>query len=250
MFGMGGFQLLPFYDAVPSARPHPPPDRRRALRRLRGRRLRPRHRPGRRLRRHPRAGRHQPRHRRWSRALNAGIPLVAIVGDTNRDHSWKNMTQEARQLEILRPAVKEVIRVESPRAHPRAVRRAFAVGHLRPPRPRGARRAGGRRPRRVRVRRRRLLGRPDATLQVPARRTRPDAADVERAAALLAGAERPLILVGGGIHLSGRYAALLALAEAARHPGRAHPQRQGLASPAPTRSRSGSSAATAASPTS
>ena len=30
-------------------------------------------------------------------ALNAGIPLVAIVGDTHRDHSWKNMTQEARQ---------------------------------------------------------------------------------------------------------------------------------------------------------
>ena len=38
-------------------------------------------------------------------SLNAGMPLVAIVGDANREHAWKNMTQEARQIEILRPAV-------------------------------------------------------------------------------------------------------------------------------------------------
>jgi hypothetical protein len=25
--------------------------------------------------------------------LNGGIPIVAIAGDTNRLHSWKNMTQ-------------------------------------------------------------------------------------------------------------------------------------------------------------
>ena len=42
-------------------------------------------------------------------SLNAGTPLVAIVGDSHRGHSWKNMTQESRQLEILRPAVKEVL---------------------------------------------------------------------------------------------------------------------------------------------
>ena len=45
-------------------------------------------------------------------SLNGGTPVVAIVGDTHRAHSWKNMTQEARQLDILRPAVKEVLRVE------------------------------------------------------------------------------------------------------------------------------------------
>ena len=45
-------------------------------------------------------------------SYNAGVPIVAIVGDTHRDHSWKNMTQETRQVEMLRPAVKEVIRVE------------------------------------------------------------------------------------------------------------------------------------------
>ena len=44
--------------------------------------------------------------------LNAGAPMIALAGDTNRAHSWKNMTQECRQVEILRPAVKELMRVE------------------------------------------------------------------------------------------------------------------------------------------
>src|SRR5207249_1648085 len=52
--------------------------------------------------------------------LNAGTPMIALAGDTNRAHSWKNMTQECRQAEILRPAVKELVRVELPgrRRHP------------------------------------------------------------------------------------------------------------------------------------
>jgi acetolactate synthase-1/2/3 large subunit len=51
------------------------------------------------------------------------------------------------------------------------------------------------------------------TLHAQARRTRPDPTDLERAAAIIANAERPLLLVGGGIHISEAYAALLALAE-------------------------------------
>src|SRR3712207_2228728 len=60
-------------------------------------------------------------------SLNAGTPVVAIVGDANRDHAWKNMTQEARQTDILRPAAKELIRVESVRRVPELLRRALAV---------------------------------------------------------------------------------------------------------------------------
>ncbi len=37
-------------------------------------------------------------------SLNAGVPVVAVVEDANCDHAWKNMTQEAQQTEILRPA--------------------------------------------------------------------------------------------------------------------------------------------------
>lgn len=66
-------------------------------------------------------------------ALYAGTPIVALVGDTHRDHSWKNMTQECRQVDILRPACKEVIRVETVARIPELMRRAFAVATSGPP---------------------------------------------------------------------------------------------------------------------
>ncbi|MBL8697812.1 MAG: thiamine pyrophosphate-binding protein [Alphaproteobacteria bacterium] len=146
-------------------------------------------------------------------SLNAGVPQVLIVGDAHRDHAWKNMTQEARQTEILRPASKELIRVEATKRIPELVRRAFTV-------------ATSGRPGPV------VLDVPEdvchgehdfapddfrcdpGTTSIPARRARPDANGVERAAALIRGAKRPLLLVGGGIHLSGGWAALQALAEA------------------------------------
>ncbi len=216
MFGMGGFQLLPFYEAC------------RALG----------------LKHHlindERCGTFAAD--AWSRvtnrpgvvdatlgpgatnlvtglveSLNAGIPMVAITGDANREHAWKNMTQEARQVEILRPACKELIRVEHTKRIPELVRRAFAI-------------ATSGRPGPV------VLDVPEdvchgehdfaadeiwadpGTLMAQARRTRPDPDEVERAAALLAKAKRPMLLVGGGIHISGAHDALLALAEAQNIP--------------------------------
>ena len=53
----------------------------------------------------------------------------------------------------------------------------------------------------------------EGTLKAQARRTRPDPDELERAAKIIAKAERPLLLVGGGIHISEGYDALLALAE-------------------------------------
>lgn len=145
-------------------------------------------------------------------SLNAGIPMIAIVGDANREHAWKNMTQEARQIEILRPAVKEIVRVEVIKRLPEHVRRAFAV-------------ATSGRPGPV------ILDVPEdiahgehdfdvsdfwvdpETLKAQARRTRPDASSVEKAAALLAKAERPLILAGGGVHISEAWDVLQKFAE-------------------------------------
>src|SRR3974390_2894064 len=60
-------------------------------------------------------------------SLNGGIPNIEITAHTNRTTSWKNMTQECRQVEILKPAVKELIRVEMTRRIPELVRRSFAV---------------------------------------------------------------------------------------------------------------------------
>ncbi|MBI4182933.1 MAG: thiamine pyrophosphate-binding protein [Proteobacteria bacterium] len=145
-------------------------------------------------------------------SLNAGIPLVVLVGDTHRGHSWKNMTQECRQLEALRPLAKEVIRIEIGTRIPEHVRRAFAL-------------ATSGRPGPV------VLDVPEdvchgtfefaadalwadpETLSVPARRTRPAGDDLVRTARLLAEARKPVLLVGGGLHLSGAYEALGAAAE-------------------------------------
>jgi acetolactate synthase-1/2/3 large subunit len=145
-------------------------------------------------------------------SLNAGVPIVAVAGDAHRLHAWKNMTQETRQVDILRPCVKDVLRVEHVSRVPEFAARAFAV-------------ATSGRPGPV------LLDMPEdithgehdfkasdfridpRTASIPAYRNRPAAADIEAAAKLLARAERPILLAGGGVHLSKAYDALARLAE-------------------------------------
>ena len=212
MFGMGGFQLLPFYDALSQlGLQHFLINDERCGAFAADAYARVTNRPG------ICDGTLGPGATNLVtgliESLNAGTPIVAFAGDTHRAHSWKNMTQECRQVEILRPAVKELIRVEHTSRVPEFLRRAFAV-------------ATSGRPGPV------LLDVPEdvchgeyeftaedfaidaTTLGTPARRIRPDRADTGRAVALLAHAKRPLILVGGGIHLSAAYDALLKLAEA------------------------------------
>lgn len=211
MFGMAGFQLLPFYDAV--------------------RELGMQHT----LINDERSGAFMAD--AWARvtgrpgvcdatlgpgatnlltslteSLNAGIPMIAMIGDTNREHAWKNMTQETRQVEMLRPAVKEVIRIEVGTRIPEHIRYAYTI-------------ATSGRPGPV------LLDVPEdichgvfefdaddifadpTTTHAPSRRTRPARDDLERAITLLADAERPVILAGGGIHISGAQDELTAFAE-------------------------------------
>jgi acetolactate synthase-1/2/3 large subunit len=212
MFGMGGFQLLPFYDALGQlGMQHFLINDERCGAFAADAYARVTNRPG------ICDGTLGPGATNLVTGLiestNGGIPVVAIAGDTNRAHSWKNMTQECRQAEILRPAVKELIRIEQTSRIPELTRRAFAV-------------ATSGRPGPV------LLDVPEdvchgahdftaddfaidpSTLSAPARRIRPDRADIERAARRIAGAKRPLLLVGGGIHTSQAYAALLGFAEA------------------------------------
>ena len=145
-------------------------------------------------------------------SLNAGMPMVLIVGDANREHAWKNMTQETRQLDVLRPIVKEVIRCEVIQRIPEHVRRAFAVAT-----------SGRPGPVIIDVPEDIAHGQYDfdasdfwvdpGTLKAQARRFAPDPADLGKAIDMLAKAERPLLMVGGGIHISQGYDALLKLAE-------------------------------------
>lgn len=148
-------------------------------------------------------------------SLNAGIPVVVLVGDAHREHAGKNMTQEGRQVEILRPAVKELLRVEHIRRIPELVGRAFDLARRGRPGP--------------------------VVIDVPEDiahaswdfdaaqfdalrsrgtplRPRPDAARLADAAAVVSAAQRPVLLVGGGIHLSGAYDALAQFARAQNVP--------------------------------
>ena len=61
----------------------------------------------------------------------------------------------------------------------------------------------------------------------------PEPAALERAAAIIRGARRPLIVAGGGVHYSEATDALRALRRGHRHPGRRHPGRQGRAALGP-----------------
>ena len=212
MFGMGGFQLLPFYDAVRElGLSHTLINDERcgifaadAWARVTGR-------PG------ICDGTLGPGATNLVtglvESLNAGVPLIVVVGNSNREHSWKNMTQEARQTEILAPAAKALIRIESGYRIPELVRRAYAV-------------ATSGRPGPV------VLDVPEdiahgeydypksdffvdpETLRIPAQRSRPGRDAVARAAEFLRDARRPIILAGGGVHLSGAYCELQSFAEA------------------------------------
>lgn len=212
MFGMGGFQLLPFYEASRVlGLPHHLINDERCGTFAADAWARVTNRPG------LCDGTLGPGATNLVtglvESLNAGVPLVAVAGDSNRDHSWKNMTQESRQVEILRPACKELIRIEHTKRIPELVRRAYAVATAGRPGP-----VVLDVPEDVAHGEHAFAPRdfaPDpATLRAPSRRARPDAREVERAAGLLSRAARPVLLVGGGIHLSEAWEALALLAEA------------------------------------
>ena len=159
-------------------------------------------------------------------ALNAGSPVIAIVGDAQRDHAGKNMTQETDQVSILQPACKELIRVEAVHRIPEAVRRAYAIATSGRPGPvvvdvpedvaHG------------------LHGFGDGDFEIdpahtraPALRCRPDEETLSKAAELLNAARRPIMLCGGGVHLSRACSTVERFAEACGDPGRPHHDRQG-----------------------
>lgn len=150
-------------------------------------------------------------------ALNAGTPMVCVIGDTHRDHSWKNMTQESRQVDALRPMCKELIRIESIKRVPELMRRTFAVATTGRPGPV-------------------VVDVPEDLMHdtaefsesdfvvnpayeaAPALRSRPDGESIARAADLLANAKQPIVLAGGGVHLSGAAQVLTDFARATNIP--------------------------------
>ncbi len=214
MFGMGGFQLLPFYDAARRlGLPHHLINDERAAVFVADAYAKVSGRVG--LADATLGPGATNLVTGLVEALNAGSPLVVLIGDAHRGHAGKNMTQETRQVEILRPACKELIRIEAVERIPELMRRAFRVAT-----------SGRPGPVVVDVPEDVCHGThgfdPDAFQGLcetaPAVRCVPDAASLERAVRMIAEAKKPILLAGGGVHLSGAADALTSFARALNLP--------------------------------
>ncbi len=150
-------------------------------------------------------------------SFGASVPLIALTGEVNSLIAGRAATQESDQAGMIRPTVKLQIRLDRIERIPELVRRAYAVA------------TGGRPgPVHLNVPEEVMHGRHDFAegdlyadadaCAVGRRRARPVADAIERAAALLASARRPVMLAGGGIHLSEAWGELSRLAELAGLP--------------------------------
>lgn len=147
-------------------------------------------------------------------ALKASIPIVALVQEVTRDAGDRNAFQELDHLNLFAPVAKWVRRVDRADRLEDYVDMAFTAACSGRPGPAV------------------LLAPADLLLDqalptgpralslgmVPLDRTLADPARIGEAAALLARAKRPLVVAGGGIHLSDATAELAALQEAAHLP--------------------------------
>ncbi|OJU82856.1 acetolactate synthase catalytic subunit [Shinella sp. NM-101] len=148
-------------------------------------------------------------------AMKASVPVVAIVQDVARPFADKNAFQELDHLDLFKGVAKWIKRVADVNRIDEYVDMAFTAA------------ASGRpgpavliapidmfvdTPTQEAMPRNASLGR------FPVDRCGPDPKRVAEAAALLAKAERPLIIAGGGIHISDAAAELAALQDAASIP--------------------------------
>ncbi|MDM0001767.1 acetolactate synthase catalytic subunit [Variovorax sp. J22P240] len=147
-------------------------------------------------------------------ALKVSIPLIALVQDVNRDQTDRNAFQEIDHEAMFRPCAKWVRRVTEASRIDDYLDMAFTAATsgrpgpavlllpadlLLEPAPAATARSAS-------------LGR------YPLDRALPDSDSLDAAAALLAQAENPVVIAGGGVHLSGAAAELARLQESASLP--------------------------------
>jgi acetolactate synthase-1/2/3 large subunit len=150
-------------------------------------------------------------------SYGASIPLLLMTSEVNSGIALRGATQESNQFDMLKPTCKLSLDIRRIERIPEMMRRAFAA-------------ANGGRPGPVNINisedvfhgtfdypEADLYADPDA-LEVCSRRVRPDSECIERAAKLIRGAHTPVLLVGGGVHLSKAYASVKAFAESTGMP--------------------------------
>ncbi|MCW3473583.1 acetolactate synthase catalytic subunit [Limobrevibacterium gyesilva] len=147
-------------------------------------------------------------------ALKVSVPIVALVQEVTRDTTDRNAFQELDHIRMFEPVAKWVRRIDRASRLEDYVDMAFTAAASGRPGPAVLlvpvdlldEAAPPPSPRRAR------LG------FYPLDRIVADPAAVARAAAMLAQAKHPLVVAGGGVHLSGAAAQLAALQEAAHLP--------------------------------
>ena len=147
-------------------------------------------------------------------ALKVSVPVIALVQDVARDQTDRNAFQEIDHEAMFRPCSKWVRRVTDARRIDDYLDMAFVAATsgrpgpavlmlpadlLLEPAPPASHRTAS-------------LG------HYPLDRALPGTAALDAAAALLAGAARPIVIAGGGVHLSGASAELARLQQAASLP--------------------------------
>jgi len=147
-------------------------------------------------------------------AFKASIPLVALVQEVNRDQTDRNAFQELDHEALFRPCTKWVRRVIEPNRIDDYVDMAFTAAASGRPGPAMLLLPADLLQQQVTAEpsRSRALG------FYPLDRTCADPAQIAQAAELLRNATAPVIIAGGGVHLSDASAALAALQETASIP--------------------------------
>jgi acetolactate synthase I/II/III large subunit len=146
-------------------------------------------------------------------AALAASPMIAVTGGPSARTRGRRTYQQSDDLPIFAPLTKESVQVSSVERLPDVIRQAFRTATTGRPGP-------------VHVELEGHFGEldeqsgslevlvEDRFARVPAFRPEPEPQAVAEAARLLAQAERPVIVAGGGVRSSGAAAELLALAEA------------------------------------
>jgi acetolactate synthase-1/2/3 large subunit len=141
-------------------------------------------------------------------ALRSSVPVIALVQDHALRVKGRNASSELDHAAALAPYVKAVLRIDAPETAPDKVRHAFRLATSGRPGP-----VALLCPTDVMAAEAEADPAPAAAYRhFPALRPRASAEGLAVAARLLAGAERPLLVAGGGAVISGAFAEIEALA--------------------------------------
>jgi len=150
-------------------------------------------------------------------SFGASLPMLLLTGEVNSGIAGRGATQESDQVGMLKPTVKASITINRIERLPEQIRRAATIAN-----------SGRPGPVNINVPEEvchgtydfpedDLYADPDSSV-VGGRKPRADTDAIERAAKLISKAERPVLMVGGGMHLSQGYAELQRLIDIAGMP--------------------------------